>query len=113
MAFTIGRDDKIIFFADHFFQLCHYRSFLISPAVVINQAAPESPFFLLGRPLGSHSLEDAPKSVPSFQISKQFLKSLIIGKKMQSFRDRQPVAGSDQNRICLFNPADDLRFFTY
>src|SRR5699024_9878071 len=59
------------------------------------------PFFFFGRPFCTHSMKNTCKTIFSLQISEQILESLIIGKKMQPFRNGQSVAGSDQQGVCF------------
>lgn len=51
--------------------------------------------------MGCHPLQQTPQAVFPFEVPKQLFKGRIVRKQVQSFGDGQPVAGTDQNGICL------------
>ena len=101
MALSVGSNDKVLLFADYFFQIRHHRCFPVFSAVMTDQAGPEAPLFLFRGPFRAHALEDAPETVLPLQISEHFIKSLIVRKQVKPFRNGQAVAGADQNGVRL------------
>ena len=107
MILAVGRQHKGWFVGCERAQLAHHITHRFLIAGQIGQSAPESPFFFFRRKRMKHPVENASPAIARAKIAEICLKPQIVRKKMKALCDRQPIARTDDDRICRANLCSD------